>query len=101
MDRVLERGRLLTLDGPSTRTRHLGLDDPTASGVISGASHGLIALRAMLGIGTLKQTWATSAEAVCGVLRPLGRCCRGLLHCSAFQCHYAPFRLPSAIFAAA
>lgn len=31
IDRVLERGRLLTLDGPSMRTRHLGLDDPTAS----------------------------------------------------------------------
>jgi DNA replication protein DnaC len=26
VDRVLERGRLLTLDGPSMRTRHLGLD---------------------------------------------------------------------------
>lgn len=30
VDRVLERGRLLTLDGPSLRTKHLGLDDPTA-----------------------------------------------------------------------
>ena len=30
VDRVLERGRLLTLDGPSHRTKHLGLDDPTA-----------------------------------------------------------------------
>jgi len=30
VDRVLERGRLLQLDGPSMRTRHLGLDDPTA-----------------------------------------------------------------------
>lgn len=29
VDRVLERGRLLPLDGPSMRTRHLGLDDPT------------------------------------------------------------------------
>lgn len=29
VDRVLERGRLLTLDGPSMRTKHLGLDDPT------------------------------------------------------------------------
>jgi DNA replication protein DnaC len=28
VDRVLERGRLLRLDGPSMRTRHLGLDDP-------------------------------------------------------------------------
>ncbi len=28
VDRVLERGRLLRLDGPSLRTRHLGLDDP-------------------------------------------------------------------------
>jgi len=29
VDRVLERGRLLRLDGPSMRTKHLGLDDPT------------------------------------------------------------------------
>ena len=29
VDRVLERGRPLTLDGPSHRTKHLGLDDPT------------------------------------------------------------------------
>jgi hypothetical protein len=32
VDRVLERGRLLTLDGPSMRTKHLGLDDPTSAG---------------------------------------------------------------------
>jgi len=31
VDRVLERGRLLTLDGPSMRTKHLGLDDPTTA----------------------------------------------------------------------
>jgi len=31
VDRVLERGRLLPLDGPSMRTKHLGLDDPTAA----------------------------------------------------------------------
>jgi len=31
VDRILERGRLLPLDGPSLRTRHLGLDDPTNS----------------------------------------------------------------------
>ncbi|MBI1875894.1 MAG: ATP-binding protein [Acidobacteria bacterium] len=30
VDRILERGRVLTLDGPSLRTRHLGLDDPTS-----------------------------------------------------------------------
>ena len=29
VDRILERGRLLKLDGPSMRTNHLGLDDPT------------------------------------------------------------------------
>ena len=29
VDRVLERGRLIPLDGPSLRTHHLGLDDPT------------------------------------------------------------------------
>jgi DNA replication protein DnaC len=31
VDRILERGRTLTLDGPSMRTKHLGLDDPTAA----------------------------------------------------------------------
>jgi DNA replication protein DnaC len=31
VDRILERGRHLQLDGPSIRTRHLGLDDPTAT----------------------------------------------------------------------
>src|ERR1700680_3621090 len=31
VDRVLERGRFLTLDGPSMRTKHLGIDDPTRS----------------------------------------------------------------------
>jgi hypothetical protein len=30
-DRVLERGRQLTLDGPSIRTRHLGLEDNLSS----------------------------------------------------------------------
>jgi len=30
-DRVLERGRQLTLDGPSIRTRHLGLEDSLSS----------------------------------------------------------------------
>jgi DNA replication protein DnaC len=30
VDRVLERGRLLHLDGPSVRTKHLNLDDPVA-----------------------------------------------------------------------
>ncbi len=30
VDRILERGRMLTLDGPSMRTKHLGLDDPTS-----------------------------------------------------------------------
>ena len=34
VDRVLERGRILTLDGPSMRTQHLGLDEST-----SGASN--------------------------------------------------------------
>jgi IstB-like ATP binding protein len=29
VDRILERGRMLTLDGPSMRTKHLGLDDQT------------------------------------------------------------------------
>ena len=31
VDRVLERGRLLHLDGPSMRTKHLGLDDSTVA----------------------------------------------------------------------
>jgi len=35
VDRILERGRVLTLDGPSMRTKHLGLDDPTSPQSIS------------------------------------------------------------------
>jgi DNA replication protein DnaC len=31
VDRVLERGRLLKLDGPSLRTKHLGLDAPESA----------------------------------------------------------------------
>lgn len=31
VDRVLERGRLLRLDGPSMRTKHLGLDAPASA----------------------------------------------------------------------
>jgi DNA replication protein DnaC len=31
VDRILERGRLLTLDGPSLRTKHLGLDEATVT----------------------------------------------------------------------
>jgi DNA replication protein DnaC len=40
VDRILERGRLLTLDGPSMRTRHIDLDersDPEAHTSSSGA----------------------------------------------------------------
>ncbi len=32
VDRILERGRMMQLDGPSMRTRHLSLDEPTPSG---------------------------------------------------------------------
>ncbi len=39
VDRVLERGRLLTLDGPSMRTKHLNLDDNAPAGAsIQGVS---------------------------------------------------------------
>src|SRR5438093_3982559 len=37
VDRVLERGRLLTLDGPSIRTKHLGLDEAQAGASNQGA----------------------------------------------------------------
>lgn len=30
VDRILERGRMLILDGPSMRTQHLGIDDATS-----------------------------------------------------------------------
>jgi DNA replication protein DnaC len=33
VDRILERGRILHLDGPSLRTKHLGLDDFTTEAV--------------------------------------------------------------------
>jgi hypothetical protein len=35
VDQILERGRMLTLDGPSTRRRHVGLD-PGESVINSG-----------------------------------------------------------------
>jgi DNA replication protein DnaC len=39
LDRVLERGRLLMLDGPSMRTKHLGLDETAPPGAsIQGVS---------------------------------------------------------------
>jgi hypothetical protein len=31
VDRILERGRMIMLDGPSMRTKHLGLDEPTST----------------------------------------------------------------------
>ena len=37
VDRVLERGRLLHLDGPSMRTKHLGLDAPAHAD--AGSAH--------------------------------------------------------------
>ncbi len=37
VDRVLERGRLLLLDGPSMRTKHLGLDAPAHAAAGSSA----------------------------------------------------------------
>jgi DNA replication protein DnaC len=36
VDRVLERGRLLTLDGPSMRTKHLRLDEATSAALNQG-----------------------------------------------------------------
>ncbi len=36
VDRIRERGRLLLLDGPSMRTKHLGLDDPTSPEALHG-----------------------------------------------------------------
>ena len=38
VDRVLERGRLLKLDGPSIRTRHLGLDEGSAEASNQGVT---------------------------------------------------------------
>ena len=35
VDRVLERGRVIALDGPSLRTKHLGLDDPTQADALT------------------------------------------------------------------
>jgi DNA replication protein DnaC len=39
VDRVLERGRLLTLDGPSMRTKHLGLDQAPPEASNQGADN--------------------------------------------------------------
>jgi hypothetical protein len=50
VDRVLERGRLLTLDGPSMRTRHLGLDDLTLGASSLGGDN----LARISGIGMVR-----------------------------------------------
>src|ERR1043165_8610466 len=42
VDRVLERGRLLKLDGPSMRTKHLGLDAPAHAAAGSKRSSRMI-----------------------------------------------------------
>jgi DNA replication protein DnaC len=39
VDRILERGRLIVLDGPSMRTRHLGLDDPRTPSELDECPH--------------------------------------------------------------
>ena len=72
VDRVLERGRFLTLDGPSMRTKHLGLDDPTspqASHQLARTSEGEVIrisgralkqglnLRTTIGIGKISPIW--------------------------------------------
>ena len=41
LDRILERGRLLHLDGPSHRTRHLQLDEGLADGAESARISGI------------------------------------------------------------
>src|SRR5262250_2565846 len=41
LDRILERGRLLHLDGPSHRTRHLQLDESLADGAESARISGI------------------------------------------------------------
>jgi DNA replication protein DnaC len=46
VDRVLERGRLLKLDGPSIRTRHLGLDESSAE----ASNHGVTGSARISGI---------------------------------------------------
>src|SRR2546428_13884306 len=45
LDRILERGRVLTLDGPSMRTKHLGLAAPT-SPVASDQPAGISGIKA-------------------------------------------------------
>jgi DNA replication protein DnaC len=42
LDRILERGRLLHLDGPSHRTRHLQLDEGLANGAESARISGTV-----------------------------------------------------------
>ena len=56
VDRILERGRLLLLDGPSLRTKHLGLDDPTAPEALHGPARisGSLALEHSVGAGLVR-----------------------------------------------
>lgn len=54
VDRILERGRLLILDGPSYKTRHLPLDNNPIAGSEEARVSGTGAVRAF---GTYKAPW--------------------------------------------
>ena len=56
VDRVLERGRLLQLDGPSMRTKHLGLDAP------AHAAAGSLPVARISGIGSPEFPEPTDAD---------------------------------------
>jgi len=86
LDRVLERGRLLRLDGPSGRTRHLKLDEPLPGSTerfrISGKSgsefpepthgpSGLIRKRMYSPSGAVKSTKWAKTRGRCLPLQPV------------------------------
>ena len=77
VDRVLERGRLLTLDGPSMRTRHLGLDPAPAEASNQGADN-LVRISGIARPEFPEPAWASAgASAFHQSRRPWQRCCVG------------------------
>jgi hypothetical protein len=66
VDRVLERGRLLHMDGPSMRTKHLGLDAPAHA---DAGSQPVVRIS-----GTNSSEFPEPTTATCTIVSAVGHC---------------------------